>query len=123
MCHKYILNIYLPSQMIKDRMKTNFYILLILLFSFSIGNAQSVEVSSELKISEPISVSINDENVTSVDAEIYTVKENDYLLIDANKLKETIARSSSDIRIYLNRERKVGNISFVFPKINKAVKA
>ena len=109
--------------MIKDRMKTNFYILLILLFSFSIGNAQSVEVSSELKISEPISVSINDENVTSVDAEIYTVKENDYLLIDANKLKETIARSSSDIRIYLNRERKVGNISFVFPKINKAVKA
>ncbi|ULC58696.1 hypothetical protein MBM09_12325 [Flaviramulus sp. BrNp1-15] len=102
-------------------MKTNFYILLIFLISFSLGNAQ--EVAPEIEISEVVSVSIDDKNIPNVDAEIYTNKENDSLLIDANKLKETIARSSSDIRIYLNRERKAGNISFVFPKINKAVKA
>jgi hypothetical protein len=45
------------------------------------------------------------------------------LLIDATKVNETIARSSSDIRIYLNRKRKVSNINLVFKGINKATTA
>ena len=102
-------------------MKTNFYILLILLLSFSFGNAQSTSEVIETETINTISVS-NDEN-TSITTEANTVKENDTLLIDAKKLQESISRSSSDIRIYLNRKRKAGNISFVFPKINKAVRA
>jgi hypothetical protein len=93
------------------QMKT-VYSLLILLLAFSFGNAQS-NSNVEIETNKTISVSIEDDSV----------KENDTLLIDATELKKSVARSSSDIRIYLNRKRKAGNISFVFPKINKAVKA
>lgn len=97
------------------------YALLILLLTFSIGNAQSTS-SVETETNKTISVSVEDDNaITTV--EVITVNENDSLLIDATELKKSIARSSSDIRIYLNLKRKAGNISFVFPKINKAVKA
>ena len=102
-------------------MKTNYYILLILLLSFSFGNAQSTSEVVETKTINTISVS-NDDNVI-ITTEANSVKENDSLLIDAKKLQESISRSSSDIRIYLNRKRKAGNISFVFPRINKAVRA
>lgn len=95
-------------------MKTNFYILLVLLLSFSLGNAQSNSEVVNSEITNTVSVSNDDDN---------KVKENDSLLINVNELKGSIARTNSDIRIYLNRERKAGNISFVFPKINKAVKA
>jgi len=88
------------------------YSLLILLLAFSFGNAQSNSYV-EIETNKTISVSIEDDSV----------KENDTLLIDTTELKKSVARSSSDIRIYLNRKRNVGNISFVFPKINKAVKA
>ena len=82
------------------------------MLTFSIGNAQSAELNRALESSKTISVTDEDNN---------QVKES--LLIDASKLKTTISRSSSDIRIYLNRKRNVGNISLVFPAINKAVKA
>jgi len=76
----------------------------------SLGNAQSaVEVK-------------NVETVTAVAVEDHKENNIKVLLIDAAELKETIARSTSDIRIYFNRQRKVGNITLVFPKINKAVK-
>ena len=88
---------------------------------FSIGNAQNTS-SVEIESNKTISVSIEDDIATST-LEVITVKENDSLLIDVTELKKSVARSSSDIRIYLNRKRKAGNISFVFPKINKAVKA
>ena len=104
------------------QMKTNIYILLILLLSFSFGNAQSTEAALEVETSNTISVSNEDVNIT-VGTEINTVKENDSLLIDANTLKASIARTASDIRIYLNQKRKVSNISLLFPKINKATKA
>ncbi|MEC3907614.1 hypothetical protein VOI54_11335 [Tamlana sp. 2201CG12-4] len=105
-------------------MKTNFYILLVLLLSFSFGNAQSTELTVEVETTKTVSVSNEDDNMTvTVATEANTVKENESLLIDTAKLKETLARTNSDIRIYLNRKRKAGNISFVFPKINKAVKA
>ena len=82
------------------------------MLTFSIGNAQSTELNRAVKSSKTISVVGENDN---------QIKES--LLIDASKLKTTISRSSSDIRIYLNRKRNVGNISLVFPTINKAVKA
>lgn len=97
------------------------YSLLILLLTFSIGNAQNAS-NVETETNKTISVSIEDDNVIST-SEVITVEESDSLLIDATDLKKSIARSSSDIRIYLNRKRNVGNISLVFFKINKAVKA
>lgn len=92
-------------------MKTNFYILIVFLLTVSLGHAQSTEEAKNVESVKTVTV---DDNVT---------KENEGVLIDASELKETIARSASDIRIYFNRQRKVGNISLVFPKINKAVKA
>ncbi|PWH83007.1 hypothetical protein DIS18_00160 [Algibacter marinivivus] len=103
-------------------MKTNFYILLILLLTFSFGNAQSTSTVVEIETNKTISVSLEDE-IATVIAEVNTIKENDSLLIDATKVNETIARSSSDIRVYLNRKRKVSNIGLVFQGINKAVRA
>lgn len=100
-------------------MKTNFYILLTLLLTFSIGNAQSTSAAVEIETNKTISVSIEDE-IATVIAEVNTIKENVSLLIDATEVNETIARSSSDIRIYLNHKRKVSNINLVFKGINKA---
>lgn len=83
-------------------MKTNFYILFILLLSFSAIGAQNEVKTDNLET-----------KVTVSEAKEATV------IIDTVKIKETIARSSSDIRIFLNRERKVDNIKLVFPKINR----
>lgn len=103
-------------------MKTNFYILLILLFTASFSNAQSAPAVVEVEVNKTISVSIDDE-IATVISEVNSIKENDSLLIDATSVKETIARSSSDIRVYLNRKRKVSNINLVFQGINKATRA
>lgn len=102
-------------------MKTNFYILLILLLTFSFGNAQSENVSIENNV---ISVSETNEDVSiAIDTLSVENKKEEVLLIDATELKENIARTNSDIRIYLNRKRKVNNIKLLFPKINKVTKA
>jgi hypothetical protein len=99
-------------------------LLIVLMLAFSIGYAQSTELDQVIESSKTISVSNDDTIISfSVDNKTNTIKENDSILIDYSKLKTTISRSSSDIRIYLNRKRKAGNISFVFPQINKAVKA
>lgn len=103
-------------------MKTNFYILLILLLSFSLGNAQSAPAVVEVESNKTISFS-NAGDIATVIAAVNTIKENDSLLIDANKVNETIARSSSDIRIYLNRKRKVSNIKLVFKEISSSARA
>jgi len=83
-------------------MKTNFYILFILLLSFSAIGAQNEVKTDNVET-----------NVTVSETKEATV------IIDTVKIKETIARSNSDIRIYLNRERKVENIKLLFPKLNK----
>ena len=102
-------------------MKTNIYILLILLFTVSFANAQSGSAVVEIESNKTISVS-QEEEVANVIAEVNTIKENDSLLIDAAEVNATIARSSSDIRVYLNRKRKVSNITLVFQGINKAAR-
>lgn len=103
-------------------MKKNLYILLILLLTVSFGNAQSATETAETESNKTISVS-NDSEIAPLSIEVNTTKENDSLLIDASQVNETIARSSSDIRIYLNRKRKVSNINLLFKEINKAIRA
>ncbi|WP_298536608.1 hypothetical protein [uncultured Algibacter sp.] len=99
-------------------MKTNFPLVIVLMLAFSICSAQSTELSDVIESSKAISVSAHSEDV-----KVSNEQKNEPVLIDASKLKSTISRTNSDIRIYLYRKRNVGNISFVFPKINKAVRA
>ncbi|GAA3574572.1 hypothetical protein [Snuella lapsa] len=104
-------------------MRTNYFILTVLLFSFSFVNAQTntvvdadsdklVVVSKEVK-----------EKVQVSDSSDVSEKIEDSLIIDINAAKEEIAKSTSDIRTYFNRLRNVDNIKLIFPKINKARKA
>ncbi|WOD43910.1 hypothetical protein [Hwangdonia lutea] len=99
-------------------MKTKIYTLLILLLSFSFANAQDDVVKVETD--NTITVFENNEDV------IMTVKSDNNEVnkteakADTVEVKENVARSYSDIRVYLNRVRKVENIKWLFPKINKA---
>ncbi|MDO7171515.1 hypothetical protein [Mariniflexile sp. AS56] len=101
-------------------MKTNFYILLIFLLAFSFGNAQSTTEVVTVEISNTVSVSEDDKQVT---VETVTNIENEAVLIDASQVKESVARTNSDIKLYLNHVRNVDNLDLLFPKMNKAVKA
>ncbi|NCO64247.1 MAG: hypothetical protein GW839_01845 [Flavobacteriales bacterium] len=90
-------------------MKT-IYILLILLLSFSVANAQ--EKTTESKV-----VSVNELHVNPI-SEMNVLISSELIISKAlNTTNEVIARSSSDIRIYLNRVRNVQNINLLFPKI------
>ncbi|WP_223550458.1 hypothetical protein [Aestuariivivens sp. NBU2969] len=80
-------------------MKT-LYITLILVLSFTLSNAQS-EVETKQDAQEIVVKTLE------MDVEIDTLK-----------LKEAISKTS-DIKNFLNRERKVENIKLVFPKINR----
>lgn len=82
-------------------MKTNFYIFLIVVLSFSFSNAQSTIDTPKQESKEVVTSS------TEIDAQIDTLK-----------LKDVISKTS-DIKNYLNMERKVENIKLVFPKINR----
>ena len=102
-------------------MKTNYYILFILLLSFSFANAQSTEpVNNE---ETTVNVSENNNDIVVADTLTTKVIENKDLILDATSVKENIAKSSSDIRLYLNRLRNVDNIKLVFPKMNKDKRA
>lgn len=84
--------------------------LLILLLSFSFGNAQS-------------NVEVKGANSTEVVKKKSSIVEQATIILETSIIKQGIARSSSDIRIFLNRKRKVENIKLLFPKINKVRKA
>ncbi|MBU3822404.1 hypothetical protein KO566_10055 [Flavobacteriaceae bacterium XHP0103] len=90
-------------------MKTNYYILLALLLSFSFASAQS---NVEEKTVEPTVMISETVQETSVNAVEVIENEN-------TEVKEDLARTNSDIKIYLNRLRNEGNINLLFPKINK----
>lgn len=96
----------------------SYYILLILLLSFSYSNAQSNASTIEATTPEVIVSKITDDHKLVATANNIS---NESLLIDVNKVEQTIARIS-DIRIYLNRKRNISNIGVLFPKINKIVK-
>jgi hypothetical protein len=99
------------------QMKPTFYIVLTFMLAFSFGNAQSS--------TEPVNAHANTTVTVSESHKQQTVETttNAVILIDASEVKETIARSTSDIKLYFNRLRNVDNLDLLFPKINKAVKA
>ncbi|WP_405296280.1 hypothetical protein [Algibacter sp. Ld11] len=99
-------------------MKTNFIILLILLLTVSVGNAQSTN-------NENVIVKTNEIVSVEEDSKLDTVKtvEQESKLIDAVEFQAILARTTSDIRSYLNRERNISNIGLLFPTIEKRVKA
>lgn len=122
LCTSFHVPIYLSHQTTTNNMKTNVYILLIFLLAFSFGNAQSTTKVVKVETNNTVSVSENDKEVT-VENTVNTVNVNEAILIDASEVKESIARSSSDIRLYFNRLRNIDNLNLLFPKINKEVKA
>lgn len=99
-------------------MKTNFYILLILLLSFSVANAQ--EKTTAVKV-----VTVNELNVNTIVLKTTPVvsKTQESVSSEVKENSESttnvIAKAASDIRIYLNRERNLENINLLFPKIYK----
>ncbi|WP_339917563.1 hypothetical protein [Yeosuana marina] len=99
-------------------MKTNIYILLILLLSFSVANAQ--ENTTAVK-----AVTVNELNVNTFVLKtapiVSTIQNSASVDVNENTKSTTqvIARSASDIRIFLNRERNLENIDLLFPKIYK----
>jgi len=122
LCISFHVPIYLSYQTTTTNMKANIYILLIFLLAFSFGNAQSITEVVKVETNSIISVSENDKQVI-VENTVNTVNENDVILIDASEVKESIARSNSDIKLYFNRLRNIDNLNLLFPKINKEVKA
>ena len=93
-------------------MKSNFLLILVFILTGTVVSAQETELIKKNTPSNNSSINTQDENTV-----------NELKLIDAAELKSSISKSSSDIRIYLNIKRNAGNISFVFPKINKVIKA
>ncbi len=102
-------------------MKSSFYIFLILVLSFSAANAQ--ERKPELNVATEIAKESNESNTASeMNKEVSKVTKQETIVkdsLDANTPNDGIARSSSDIRIYLNRVRNVDNLDLLFPKIYK----
>ena len=102
-------------------MKTIFYIFLILIFSLSFANAQE---TTSIVVEE---LTIIENNVENSDSEISNKvlnSQNTETTINVNKeesneTNEVIVKSSSDIRIYLNRVRNVDNLNLLFPKMYK----
>ena len=113
------MDIYLSQQ--TKRIMKKVYIILILILTASFANAQSNVVSIET-MNNTVTVSeVNDEvtadtNSTSVESKVEAV-------LDTDKVKESIARGTSEIRIFLNREKNVNNINLLFPNMNKAKSA
>ena len=99
-------------------MKTNFIILLILLLTVAVGNAQSGD-SDNVVVKTSKIVSVEDDKKLDT---VNTVDDNN-TLIDTVEFEAILARTTSDIRSYLNRERNISNISLLFPTIEKRVKA
>ncbi|TWO32687.1 hypothetical protein E1J38_007415 [Seonamhaeicola sediminis] len=100
-------------------MNKRVYILLVFVLSFAFANAQST--ATEVNVETTKTVSVSEDNVEVVNETLKTKQ--DVLIISEEDLRESIARTSSDIRTYFNRERNVENIKLLFPTINKAKKA
>ena len=106
--------IYLTHQNNPNQMKT-IYTLLILLLTFSVANAQSQ--NREVKV-----VTVNELNVNTISSKITIEFSNNIQKTETTVIENTnevIARTNSDIRLYLNRVRNVQNINLLFPKIYK----
>lgn len=99
-------------------MKANTFLLLILMLICSRGFAQVNTVISINNTNEITSTSIKIISKADVNTNL-----DNTLIKDKTEVKQIIARSSSDIRIYLNRKRKISNFNIVFQKKYKAIRA
>lgn len=90
-------------------MKTNYYLVLVLLLSFSLASAQDNAVEKTLESSVVVSEIPQETLIDSVEVEAS----------ETNAIENDLARTNSDIKIYLNRLRNEGTINLLFPKINK----
>lgn len=91
-------------------MKTNFYIIIFFLLSFSYANAQEKAALKAVSVNE---LHVNMVSLTVQDS-IESVKNE-----NSESNDKVIARGASDIRILLNRDRNLENINLLFPKIYK----
>ena len=90
-------------------MKTNYYLVLVLLLSFSLASAQDNAVEKTPESSVVVSEIPQETLIDSVEVEAS----------ETNATENDLARTNSDIKIYLNRLRNEGTINLLFPKINK----
>ncbi|MBU2951624.1 hypothetical protein KO493_13030 [Tamlana agarivorans] len=93
-------------------MKINFYFILIFLFFGSVVNAQSTDVPSK---AETTALYTEGKNSLSM---VNELTENKIVMLDELDIKMSIARLESDIKLYYKRQKKISNISLVFPKMN-----
>lgn len=98
-------------------MKTNFYITLLFLISFSFAKAQSA--NAFLKVED-----CNVSPVSFLETQPVKVFKTVQVQLNGKVLPGNSVRVGfSDLRLYLNRERKIDNLSVLFPKTYKEAKA
>ncbi|AUS03977.1 hypothetical protein [Pseudotamlana carrageenivorans] len=91
-------------------MKINFYFILIFLFFGSVASAQISDSTLKTEKKQQISVV---RNIT-----VNMLTPNKVILLDELKVNLRITRLESDIKLYYKRQKKISNISLVFPKMN-----
>ena len=97
-------------------MKTKF-LSIVFLFALSFIQAQDNALLNETE--NIVASYTTQEKLININV---VVTKNNSLFIDTSKVKEIIARSSSDIRIYLNKKRKLSNFKIVFQEKYKAIR-
>lgn len=91
-------------------MKINVYFILIFLFFGSVASAQISDSTLQAEKKQQIS--------KKKDFIVNELIPNKVILSYELKLNMSIARLESDIKLYYKRQKKIGNISLVFPKMN-----
>ena len=87
------------------------------MLSFSFSNAQVEAI--KVKTENTIAVSDSNGDLSAIINSVTNPVKKEVTVLSTN-VTTTLVRSNSDIRVYLNRLRKVDNIRWLFPKINKA---
>ncbi|MDO6759074.1 hypothetical protein Q4566_02580 [Tamlana sp. 2_MG-2023] len=93
-------------------MKINFYFILIFLFFGSVVNAQDTDAPLKGETTENYSERANTLIMVN------ELTENKIVMLDELDIKMSLARLESDIKLYYKRQKKISNISLVFPKMN-----
>ncbi|MFV0564330.1 MAG: hypothetical protein ACK5NB_00710 [Flavobacteriaceae bacterium] len=98
-------------------MKPKFYITLFFLISFSFAKAQNTNVFLKVENNKISSVSVLETQPVKVFKNVQGQLTNNEVFGNSASV------SFSDLRLYLNRERKIDNLSVLFPKAYKEAKA
>ncbi|WP_194767846.1 hypothetical protein [Tamlana sp. I1] len=90
-------------------MKINLHLVFIFLFFFSVGYAQKKETPLEVEATKTESI--------LKDVKVDLKPDSSALLVNELKMMPLADFKKSDIRLYFNRQKKVRNITIVFPKM------